>query len=417
MIDIDVVELVAHAPSPQDPVMARLHEVAFRPDAWLPSDLARLAAMFREEASLGEIAGALGRTIRAVSTKIYELGLRRGTSRQWTPEDDALLMQHYPTAAAGAVAGLLGRTTCAIYARAGVLGLTEPQAALWTEWEDCQLRRAYELGMPTHQIAVVIGRPHSGICSRAGTLRLRHPSHQPDWEASEMARALELAEAGFRYRAIAARMVEEGFPDRGHDPLGQMLRKLGYGRGWGRPWTPEEDDLLRVTYANGLSTAPLRDRLGRTKWSIRWRVEELGLRHPKPDGFRLGPVWSDEETAHLKATYGKVKPKEIARQLGRDLRAVYQRAFALGLKTNRYRDWTADEDRAIALAFERNISLGALVPIFRRDLAVVSKRAIKLGFSFKRRGRGTSDLGSDPPSTVAGLLDALTSRKRLEQGL
>ena len=49
-----------------------------------------------------------------------------------------------------------------------------------------------------------------------------------------MNRALELAAAGARYVAIAEVLVAEGFPARNSRSLGQRLRKLGYGRGWGR---------------------------------------------------------------------------------------------------------------------------------------------------------------------------------------
>lgn len=70
--------------------------------------------------------------------------------------------------------------------------------------------------------------------------------------------------------------------------LGQRLRKLGYGRGWGRAWIAEEDDLLRHAHAAGASLTPLRERLGRSACSIRWRVGVLGLRgtHVHHVGFR-----------------------------------------------------------------------------------------------------------------------------------
>src|SRR3546814_2408665 len=50
-----------------------------------------------------------------------------------------------------------------------------------------------------------------------------------------------------------AMMVAEGFPERTIRGFGPAIRKLGYGRGWGRPWSAEEDALLSRAYAQGLS--------------------------------------------------------------------------------------------------------------------------------------------------------------------
>src|SRR3546814_5019677 len=49
------------------------------------------------------------------------------------------------------------------------------------------------------------------------------------------------------------------------DLFGPAIRKLGYGRGWGRPWSAEEDALLSRAYAQGLSLTPLKQQLGRSE--------------------------------------------------------------------------------------------------------------------------------------------------------
>src|SRR3546814_7985810 len=91
-------------------------------------------------------------------------------------------------------------------------------------------QRAYEMR---------ISNWSSDVCSAdlAGLLGIVHAHHPPCWSAEETARALELAEAGHRYHAIMAMMVAEGFPERTIRGFGPAIRKLGYGRGRGRPWS------------------------------------------------------------------------------------------------------------------------------------------------------------------------------------
>src|SRR3546814_13279818 len=92
-----------------------------------------------------------------------------------------------------------------------------------------------------------------------------------------------------------AMMVAEGFPERTIRGFGPAIRKLGYGRGWGRPWSAEEDALLSRAYAQGLSLTPLKQQLGRSTGSLRHRADYLQLRgsHATRHGWRLGPAWHE----------------------------------------------------------------------------------------------------------------------------
>lgn len=141
---------------------------------------------------------------------------------------------------------------------------------------------------------MLIGRPASGIATVASRLGIRHANGPADWSDAEQQRALELAETGTRYAAIAERLAAEGFPHRSGRTIGQTLRRLGYGRGWGRPWLVEENDLIRQAYARGDSLAPLQIRLGRSRASIAHQAGVLGLHgtHTSPHGgapSRPGP--------------------------------------------------------------------------------------------------------------------------------
>ena len=383
-LPFDIVEL---APCPVPAAGAPLREIAGRRDAWTPDEVDALRAAFAADEDLAAIAADLGRPLHGLRTKVLDLGLRRNSSRPWGELEEDELRRRYGVDATAAIAADLGRTAAAVYARAGLLGLTEGTAPPWTAWEDAQLRAGYGQGVPVAQLAVLIGRPASGVLTRASNHGLSHANHPPDWTAAELARALELAESGILYRAIRARMVEEGFPARSKQGLASTLRKAGYGRGWGRPWTAEEDALLRHLYAHGLPVRPAMTRLGRTPSAIRYRVGEIGLQgtHPKPDGFRAGPVWTEEDTSFLREHYGRMKPADIAARLGRALGGVYMRANALGLKAHYHRDWTEQERQAIRVAYDRGLTLGDLQDATGRDVAVIARQAIRMGLRFSGR--------------------------------
>jgi len=54
--------------------------------------------------------------------------------------------------------------------------------------------------------------------------------------------------------------------------------------------------------------------------------------------------WSARELALLKKLYPHCKRTlDVARQLGRPLTTVRQKAYDLGIKTEKYRPWSADE--------------------------------------------------------------------------
>ncbi|CAM5549271.1 putative protein OS=Sphingobium scionense OX=1404341 GN=GGQ90_004888 PE=4 SV=1 [Sphingobium scionense] len=314
------------------------------------------------------------------------------------------------TSSTATLAARLGRGVSALYARARLLGLSEPGSPPYSGWEDAQLRAGYAKGVPVAQIASLIGRPFAGVISRASALGLRHACQPDDWSDAEINRALELAATGARYVAIAEVLVAEGFPARNSRSLVQRLRKLGYGRGWGRPWIAEEDALLRHAYATGASLTPLRERLGRTPHSIRWRAEALGLRgsHVRRDGFRQGPVWTAEEEARLRADYGKVPTRQIAEALGRGVRAVLYHANHMGLVHGFMRAFSADEDRAIRNAWTYGVSMVDVAQALARDPAVIGKHATRLGCRFNDPARPTrgpkTRRANRPPVTLHSLL-------------
>ncbi|MDF0543825.1 hypothetical protein PX699_15845 [Sphingobium sp. H39-3-25] len=386
-LDADVVEL---APAPRPFLESQpLREMAYRADAWTPAESERLRALFLEDIAISDIALALARGRAAVAERIALLGLRRNSTRTWTELDDAELTRRYGAQPTAAIASDLGRSCSAVYARARLLDLTEGNPPEWTPWEDAQLIEGYRRGVPLAQIATLIGRPFGGLSSRAGYLGIVHANHPPDWSEQETARALELAEQGHRYTAIVAMLVEEGFPQRTIRGFGLAIRKLGYGRGWGRAWTPEEDALLRKAYTEGTSLTPLRRQLGRTSGSLRHRAEYLALRglHANRNGWRIGPDWTDAEEARLRADYGRVPTKLLAARMGRTKAALTSRANSLGLVHGYIRPFSDEETRALDIAFRTGVSIADLAVALDRKAMSLSKYATNHGYQFGRRPR------------------------------
>lgn len=395
----DLVELAPYVPPAGEP--SPLREVAFRGNAWLPREITLLREMFARDCTFEEIGEALGRGRAGVADKAYRLGLRRTSRRPWTELEDGILFERYGSVAAAAIAQELGRSCSSIYVRAQLLDLTEGNPPPWTGWEDAQLRAGYEQGIPCTQLAALIGRPMAGMFGRAGALGLRHPRKPDDWSDAEMQRALALAEEGHRYLAIIELLVEEGFPRRTKNGFGQRIKILGYGRGWGRRWTAEEEDLLRLVYATGGSVARLAGRLGRSRSGVAWKVKDLGLQgtHEKTAGFRQGPVWTSEQDDILRANYGKMKTRELAVLLGRPGMGVFNRAWQLGVKHGYWRHYTEDEQRAFRIGYERGLSIADLAIAMDRQAMTVSKHATdKLGLHFGRRER------RKPPLTLEEIL-------------
>lgn len=381
----DIVELAVYVPAP----VAVLRETVFRKDSWLPEENDRLRALFVADEPIASIAEQLGRTFQAVRAQVDKLGLRRNSTRPWTDMEDAELFERYGTTSAARLALDLGRSTSAVYARANLLELSETMPADYDGWEDAQIRAGYAQGVPVGQIATLIGRPLLGVRSRACDLGLRHKCSPPGWSEAEITRALELAHEGRRYLAIIDALAGEGFPRRSKNGFGQRIRILGYGRGWGRAWTPEEDELLRRAYATGASLTPLLDRLGRRKTSLRWRAGYLGLQgtHKNKAGWRTEPVWSDEDLQILRDGYGKIKTADLAVQLGRTRGSITTRAHVLGLVHGWMRAFSDDEKRAIIIAWRKGVSMVDVALALGRDPAVIGKQANRLGYRFNDPAR------------------------------
>ncbi|AXB80107.1 hypothetical protein, partial [Novosphingobium sp. P6W] len=179
------------------------------------------------------------------------------------------------------------------------------------------------------------------------------------------------------------------------------MAKTGQGPGWGRFWIAEEDALLKRAYERSESLTPLQHILGRSRFSIRWRAEYLGLRgsHANQSGWRTSPDWTEAEEATLRRQYGVIPTTELARQMGRTRASLTTRAHAMGLTHGFHKPWTDDDCRALRLAHINGVALRDLADALGRNYAAVHKYAAKHGYSFVRHPRAT------PPLTLADILN------------
>lgn len=417
-LDFDVVELTPWTPPAETPSAVR--EVAFNPRAWLPEDDRLLREFFAADTPIEQLAFVFDRSVGAVRDRMHRLGLRRRSTLPWNALEDEELARRYGAEPAAVIAQDLGRLVSAVYTRAALLGLTEGNPPVWSGWEDAQLRAGYEQGVSLTQLAALIGRPLSGMLSRASKLGLRHPSKPEGWSDQEMARALELAQTGMRYLAIRRQLTAEGFPERSKIGFGMKIRNLGYGRGWGRPWTPEEDDRLRQAYERGDSLRALAAAMNRGRSSLPYRAAELGLQgtHPNPDGFRQGPVWTPEEDQVLRDEFGKTPTRSLAAKLNRKRGGVLQRANVLGLVHGMHKPWTDDHARAVAVAWRIGLPLWDLSAALGRQEAPIAKYATRLGYSLSDPKRPTKPgrtrrNGRTPPA----LADILAQANEAERAV
>lgn len=156
---------------------------------------------------------------------------------RWTPEEEALLREHYPKGGGERAASYLtGRTLRAVFARAHRLGLETrrspppgrgPGNRRWETSEaiDAAIRRTWQ-EPPTRtavrKLCAAIMRPHSWVTKRAVTLGLVVPRFAPRAWSKEEDAYLE-AHAHVACHTLAARFRERGW-DRTASAIEQRVK-------------------------------------------------------------------------------------------------------------------------------------------------------------------------------------------------
>ena len=102
-----------------------------------------------------------------------------------------------------------------------------------------------------------------------------------------------------------------------------------------RPWTQEEDDVVRRDYRGTQASADeLAGRLHRTYFALKARVGLLGVTRHK------GPDWSAQEVEYLQENFGRLALATLAYHLpGRSVTAVKIKGQRLGLRRSVREGW------------------------------------------------------------------------------
>jgi len=258
--------------------------------------------------------------------------LPRRTHQRWTAEEDEHLRAAFGTTRSAEIARQLKRTRAAVAQRAlKVLRLprkrTRPSGASWDPNSDAFLHSNYGR-IPAKEIAASLHRTVSAVHSRAHIVHLtRRTVRGPNQPWSVDDEQYVLGNYGKVPRAELAKRMHRT-PAAISGRASKPRWGLAAPRRSRKDWTPREDAILRSGYGN----APIQSIshvLRRTISSIHSRAHKLGLTRPTMMASRRD--WTGDEDDGLRSMYGKIRPAEIARKIGRTRPSVYRRAERLGL--------------------------------------------------------------------------------------
>ena len=344
-VEWSIVELipVSAAVLPDAERQVREHSFRLYRNAWGEEEDQSLETMFFDDVSMQDIAKALGRTPNAVATRIYDKGWRRNSKVPWNDQEDKTLKARYGNEPTSDIAQELGRSVASVYARAKLLSISTPAALPWSFWEDEQVRFGFQQGTPISVLSSMLGRSTGAIWTRAGrVLNVKHKHAINNWTPEEDELLIALVGAEVPEKQIVKAFAAKDFK-RTLAAIAGRKNALGLHLPRNMPWTQEENDILVDGYEKGEALKDIAKKIGRPVGGLSWRANQLGIRHPKPDGFRSAPVWSDEEENTLKQLYGSMPVRAIADLLGRTRSGVYSCAFRLGLDAKHFKNYSTED--------------------------------------------------------------------------
>lgn len=147
--------------------------------AWTRKELRRLRQM-RSQGCLGrEIAEALGRSLHAVNTKIYVLGLGKGAQnrhQRWTQAQTETMRRMFAEGCTEKeVAEALGRTPAAVCTARKRNGWVKYRREKeWSVEEMRRLRQIRAQGISYRTAALVLGRTHKATAKKSREIKNRY---------------------------------------------------------------------------------------------------------------------------------------------------------------------------------------------------------------------------------------------------
>ncbi|MCA8978344.1 MAG: hypothetical protein KDC98_26685 [Planctomycetes bacterium] len=249
--------------------------------------------------------------------------LRRGN---WSVQELERLRQLLPRRGVKATATLLRRTPDSVYRKAMEIMRVQPRRGAWSEESDALLRQAWGV-VDRRLLAAIVGRPMSDVTGRAALLR-RELSTGP-WSRAERLRLKEL------------------FGTRSDDDLVVSLQR---------------------------SKAEIQAMAGELCLAKDKRYAAAArLRPLAGDGaLRTMPRWTRAQVEKLRSLYATRDNLDIARQLGRTVASVANKANQLGLRKG------------------------------HELLARIGRTNVNLRYSHARGGSSADDPGSGAVETQAG---------------
>jgi DNA-binding CsgD family transcriptional regulator len=149
-----------------------------------------------------------------------------------------------------------------------------------------------------------------------------------------------------------------------------------------RPWSPDDDAILRRLKNEGRTASAVAAQLGRTVHATEARAFRLNL---AAAGQR---AWSEEENEMLRTVARQhAGAQEIAQQLQRTPPAVWQHARRLGISVGRPRKnripWRAQDDEQLDALASQGITKTAAARIMGRDHGTVRNHVLRLGLQWR----------------------------------
>lgn len=145
-----------------------------------------------------------------------------------------------------------------------------------------------------------------------------------------------------------------------------------------KPWSPEEDDVLRAASASRWPLAEIVERLGRTPTAVRGRARALNL------GIGVRRAYSADEERQLRilAKQGK-HYHEIAEALGLSVQSVKTWCQRHGITVRHMNPRWTDEDRKLVAATVRD-TVDQLAARLNRSPRAVLHQFLRAGMLYTK---------------------------------